>query len=286
MRSGQPSQTAQRAAAYRAVHQTLERGAIFTDPLASRLLDEQTTASLSEMAADESLRPMRLFIAARSRFSEDTMANCVAVGMRQVVVLGAGLDTFSLRNPFSDLGVRVFEVDYAATQSWKRERIKAAGLIEPQSLIFAPTDFEQENLSEDLTRAGFRLNQPAFFQWLGVVPYLTRGAISSTLKFISEVPEAVVVFDYAEPFQNYDAKRRANIIAVAESAAARGEPWLSLFDPADLHELLRSNGFKTVEDLGLPEIAERLYGDLRRNVTIGPGPHIVRAHREKRPATG
>jgi methyltransferase (TIGR00027 family) len=264
----------------------LEGGAIFTDPLASRLLDEQTTASLSEMAADESLRPMRLFIAARSRFSEDTMANCVAVGMRQVVVLGAGLDTFSLRNPFADLGVRVFEVDYAATQSWKRERIKAAGLIEPQSLIFAPTDFEQENLSEGLTRAGFRLNQPAFFQWLGVVPYLTREAVSSTLKFISEVPEAVVVFDYAEPFQNYHAKRRANIIAVAESAAARGEPWLGLFDPADLHELLRSNGFKTVEDLGLPEIAERLYGDLRRSVTIGPGPHIVRAHQEKAPAIG
>ena len=82
------------------------------------------------MAADESLRPLRLFIAARSRFSEDTMANCVSAGVRQVVVLGAGLDTFSLRNPFA--GVHVFEVDYAATQSWKRERIKAAGLVEPQ----------------------------------------------------------------------------------------------------------------------------------------------------------
>jgi methyltransferase (TIGR00027 family) len=278
MRSGQPSQTAQGAAAYRAVHQILEGGAIFKDPLASRILDEQTSASLSEMAADESLRPMRLFIAARSRFSEDTMANCVAVGMRQVVVLGAGLDTFSLRNPFADLGVRVFEVDYAATQSWKRERIKAAGLIAPQSLIFAPTDFERENLSEVLTRTGFRLDQPTFFQWLGVVPYLTKEAVSSTLKFISEIPKAVVVFDYAEPFQNYHAKRRANIIAIAESAAARGEPWLSLFDPADLHELLRSNGFKTVEDLGLSEIAEHLYGDLRRNVEIGPGPHIVRAY--------
>ena len=278
MRSGQPSQTARRAAAYRAVHQMLEGGAIFEDPLASRILDEQTTTSLSEMAADESLRPMRLFIAARSRFSEDTMANCVAVGVRQVVVLGAGLDTFSLRNPFTDLGIRVFEVDYAATQSWKRERIKAAGLIEPHSLIFAPTDFERESLSESLTRAGFRLKQPAFFQWLGVVPYLTREAVSSTLKFISEVPEAVVVFDYAEPFQNYPAERRASVVAVAESAAARGEPWLSLFDPADLHELLRSHGFKTVEDLGLPEIAERLYGDLRRNIRIGPGPHIVRAY--------
>jgi O-methyltransferase involved in polyketide biosynthesis len=258
LRSGQPSQTARGAAAYRAVHQILERGEIFKDPLASRILDEHTATSLNETAADESLRPLRLFIAARSRFSEDTMANCVAAG---------------------------FEVDYAATQLWKRERIKAAGLIEPQSLIFAPTDFERESLPESLTQVGFRLNQPAFFQWLGVVPYLTREAVSCTLSFISGVPEAVVAFDYAEPLQNYPAERRATIIAVAESAAARGEPWVSLFDPADLHELLRGNGFKIVEDLGLPEIAERLYGELRRNIAIGPGPHIVRAYREGAPAT-
>jgi methyltransferase (TIGR00027 family) len=202
MRHGRPSQTARGAAAFRAIHQTLEDGAIFKDPLASRILDEQTPVSLNEIAADEALRPMRLFIAARSRFSEDTMANCVAEGMRQVVVLGAGLDTFALRNPFATLGVLVFEVDYAATQVWKRERIRAAGLIEPQSLIFAPINFERESLSEGLTRVGFRLNQPAFFQWLGVVPYLTKEAVSSTLKFISGVPQAVVVFDYAEPFEN------------------------------------------------------------------------------------
>ena len=278
MRSGQPSRTARGAAAFRAIHQLLESGAIFKDPFASRILDDQTAASLNELAADKSLRPWRLFIAARSRFSEDAMADCVAAGTRQVVVLGAGLDTFSLRNPFADLGVRVFEVDYAATQSWKRERIKAAGLIEPQSLVFAPTDFERESLSEGLTRVGFRPNQPAFFQWLGVVPYLTREAVWSTLKFISEVPQAVVVFDYAEPFRNYPAERRASVMAVAESAAARGEPWLSLFDPAKLHELLRGEGFRTIEDLGLPEIAKRLYGDLKRDIAIGPGPHIVRAY--------
>jgi methyltransferase (TIGR00027 family) len=279
MRNGQPSQTAWGAAAYRAIHQTLEGGIIFKDPLAARILDEQTAVSLKEMAADESLRPMRLFIAARSRFSEDTMANCVAGGMRQVVVLGAGLDTFSLRNPFANLGVRVFEVDYAATQVWKRERMRAAGLIEPRSLTFAPIDFERESLAEGLTRVGFGLNKPAFFQWLGVVPYLTKEAVSSTLKFISEVPQACVVFDYAEPFQNYPAERRANVMATAERAAARGEPWLSLFDPAELSDLLRREGFTIVEDLGLPEIAERFYGDLRRYIRIGAGPHIVRANR-------
>lgn len=96
MREGQPSQTAQRAAAYRAIHQTLEDGVIFKDPLGSGLLDERTSAALSEIAANESVRPWRLFIAARSRFSEDAIATCVACGVRQVVVLGAGLDTFSL----------------------------------------------------------------------------------------------------------------------------------------------------------------------------------------------
>jgi O-methyltransferase involved in polyketide biosynthesis len=111
------------------------------------------------------------------------------------------------------------------------------------------------------------------------VPYLTREAVSSTLKFISAVPQAVVVFDYAEPFQNYPAERRANVIATAERAAARGEPWLSLFDPAELFELLRREGFTIVEDLGLPEIAERFYGDLGRDIRVGAGPHIVRANR-------
>jgi methyltransferase (TIGR00027 family) len=265
MRDGQPSQTARGAAAYRAIHQILDGGEIFKDPLASEILDEQTAASLDEMAANQALRPWRLFIAARSRFSEDTMATCVASGVRQVVVLGAGLDTFSLRNPFANLGVRVFEVDYAATQAWKRERIRAAGLIEPQSLIFAPVDFARESLSEGLTRVGFN------------VPYLTKETVSATLNFISEVPKAVVVFDYAEPFQNYPAERRASVMATAERAAARGEPWLSLFDPAEMFELLRCKGFQIVEDLGLREIAKRFYGDLRRDIKIGAGPHIVRA---------
>lgn len=278
MRDGQPSQTARGAAAYRAIHQKLEGGAIFKDPLASKILDQETAATLDEIAANASLRPWRLFIAARSRFSEDTMANCIACGVRQVVVLGAGLDTFSLRNPYADLGVRIFEVDYPSTQIWKRDRIRDAGLVEPPSTVFAPVNFERESLAQGLTRAGFKLDKPAFFQWLGVVPYLTKDAVSSTLKFISEVPNAAVVFDYAEPFQNYPVERRASVMATAERAAKRGEPWLSFFEPIELLQLLRGEGFNVIEDLGLPEIAERFYGVLKRDIVLGPGPHIVRAH--------
>ena len=277
MQTGEPSQTARGAAAYRAIHQTLEGGAIFSDPFAARILDEETRARLDETAADRSLRPWRLFIAARSRFSEDTLAACVIRGVRQVVVLGAGLDTFSLRNPHAGQGVRVFEVDYPATQGWKRERLKQAGIAVPASLTFAPVDFERQSLADGLKTAGFQADRPAFFQWLGVVPYLTREAVSLTLDFIAQVPVSEVVFDYAEPFENYLVERRADVMAIAANAASRGEPWLSLFDPAELSEMLHNKGFGVVEDLGLAEITDRFYGALKQGIVIGPGAHLVRA---------
>jgi methyltransferase (TIGR00027 family) len=279
VQSGQPSHTARGAAAYRAIHQTVESGTIFSDPFASRILDDETRARLDEIAADASQRPMRLFIVARSRFSEDTLAACVARGVCQVVVLGAGLDTFSLRNPHAAQGVRVFEVDHPATQGWKRERLKQAGLAVPSSLTFASVDFERQSLADGLMAAGFQADRPAFFQWLGVVPYLTREAISTTLDFIAGVPESEVVFDYAEPFENHPADRRAHLLAVAERMAALGEPWLSFFEPRELSEMLRNKGFGIVENLGLAEISGRFFGGLTQGIVIGPGPRIVRARR-------
>ena len=278
MRAGQPSRTALGAAAYRAVHQTLEGGVIFRDPLRLQILDDETRAGLDGMANDLSLRPMRLMIAARSRFSEETLAACVARGVRQVVVLGAGLDTFSLRNPHAGR-LRVFEVDYPATQDWKRERLEQAGLAVPDTLTFAPVDFERQSLADGLAAAGFRADRPAFFQWLGVVPYLTREAISQTLDYIAAVPESEVVFDYGEPFENYSEERRANVMAVAERAAARGEPWLSQFDPAEMSDLLHKAGFAEIEDLGMAALSERFYGALKKHARTGPGAHVVRAQR-------
>jgi methyltransferase (TIGR00027 family) len=281
VQTGQPSYTARGAAAYRAIHQTLEGGAIFSDPFAAKILDDETRARLDETAADPSLRPWRLFIAARSRFSEDTLAACVARGVRQIVVLGAGLDTFSLRNPHAGQGVRVFEVDYPATQGWKRERLKQAGLAIPPSLTFAPVDFERQSLADGLKAAGFRADRPASFQWLGVAMYLSRDAVSATLDFIARVPESEVVFDYAEPFENYPAERRENVMAVAARAASLGEPWLSLFDPVELSEMLRNKGFGVVEDLGLAELTERFYGALKQGIVIGPGAHVLRAQKTR-----
>jgi methyltransferase (TIGR00027 family) len=279
MRAGQPSQTARGAAAYRAIHQTLDGAAIFRDPHALKILDDETRASLDQIATDPSQRPMCLFIAARSRFSEDALAASVARGVTQIVVLGAGLDTFSLRNPFAGRGVRVFEVDYPSTQAWKRARLAEAGLTAPDSLTFAPVDFELQSLAEGLENAGFDRDRPAFFQWLGVVPYLTREAISSTLDFIAGIEGSAVAFDYTEPFENHTPERRANLIATGERAAARGEPWLSFFDPPELSAFLCDKGFGDIEDVGFVELVSRYSQRLSEGLPSGPGGHVVRAAR-------
>ena len=260
---------------HRAVHQTLEGGVIFTDPYALQILDDEARAGLPAFANDTSQRALRLFIAARSRFSEETMAACIARGTRQVVILGAGLDTFSLRNPHG--GVTVYEVDYPATQAWKRERLSQAGVALPPSLTFAPVDFERQSLAEGLTAAGFRADEPAYFQWLGVTPYLTREAMISTLDFIAAIKGAEVAFDYAEPFENYPPAMQANLRAVAERAASIGEPWLSLFNPPEMAALMQARQFAAFEDVTRGELAARYYGDLGQGLLAGPGPHVVRA---------
>ena len=214
MHERQPSRTALGAAGYRAAHQLLEGGKVFSDPLARTILGDGADAIIAGLSAGPAHQGMRIFMAARSRFAEDCLGVAVSRGVRQAVVLGAGFDTFALRNPYSDLGLRVFEVDHPATQAWKRKRLSEVGLAIPASLTFAAIDFESDDLGHGLRDAGFDPDRPAFFIWLGVVPYLGRAAIAATLRYIASVPESEVVFDYSEPLENYPPERRAEIVAL------------------------------------------------------------------------
>jgi methyltransferase (TIGR00027 family) len=133
MLTGQPSRTALGAAGLRAAHQVLDRAAIFADPLALRILGPDADAMVQEAATDISRQRLRWFIAIRSRIAEDALAAAVKRGVRQLVVLGAGLDTTAYRTPPSD-DLRIFEVDHPATQLWKRERLAEAAIALPASI--------------------------------------------------------------------------------------------------------------------------------------------------------
>lgn len=278
MEDRKPSQTALGAAGYRAAHQSRDGGRIFLDPLARAILGAEADAIIGALTADPAQTPARIFMAARSRFAEDCLAAAVARGVRQAVVLGAGLDTFGLRDPHADQGLRTFEVDHPATQAWKLKRLAEAGLVAPASLTFAAIDLERQELGQGLLQAGFEPHRPAFFLWLGVVPYLRPAAISATLRYIASVPGSEVVFDYSEPLENYPDDRRAEMVARGARAAQRGEPWLSHFDPVEIGRELEGLGLEDQEDLNLAGIAVR-YLDASAQVAPGPGPHVIRARR-------
>jgi methyltransferase (TIGR00027 family) len=276
MQTGQPSRTALSAAAHRATHQVAEQGRIFTDPLALRILGPDADAIVAQMAADPARRGMRLFIAARTRFAEDALAAAVARGVSQLVVLGAGLDTFAYRNPFEAEGLKVFEVDHPATQAWKRRRFAEAGIAPPPSLTYTPVDFERSSLGEGLAAAGFAGDQPSFFTWAGVVPYLTREAVTATLGFIAALRGgAAVTFDYSDPPASLPPDQRAAQAERAEAVAAAGEPWITYFAPEELAGELRAMGFSEIEDLGPAQIAARYFGVPNSDRTKGG--HLLRA---------
>src|SRR5689334_12859368 len=124
MQPGQASLTARRAATHRAVHQLIEGGAVFADPFAVAILNEAPDAIVADALTNPERRAMRLFIAARHRFADDIVTAAAQRGARQLVILGAGLDTSAYRNRRDEL--RVFEVDHPATQAWKRDRLREA----------------------------------------------------------------------------------------------------------------------------------------------------------------
>jgi methyltransferase (TIGR00027 family) len=205
-------------------------------------------------------RDLRAFVAARSRYVEDRLAEAVARGVRQYVVLGAGLDTFAYRNPFA--GLRVFEVDFPATQAWKRELLGEAGIDLPDGLRFVPLDFEYQTLGEGLAEAGFDGGSAAFFGCLGVVPYLTLEAFRATLGVIAQMPAGSGVgFDYAVAPESLSAVGRTAFDALAGRVAAAGEPFRLFFTPEEMEGELRGAGFKRMEQLDSDRLNEIYFKD-------------------------
>jgi methyltransferase (TIGR00027 family) len=266
MQPREPSRTAWGAARHRAVHQLIEDGRIFADPLAVPILggeldDAEENVLRLDRDNEPGTRALRFFIVARSAYAEARLAEAVAErGVTQLVVLGAGFDTFAYRNPFPQL--RVFEVDHPATQAWKRERLAAMDVASERWPIFAGVDFEIESFGERLIEVGFDPAQRTFVFWLGVSMYLTPQAIDATLAAVAGWPGGgEIVFDYAEPPKaGMSEQGLAARAALAERVAAAGEPFTAGLEPEALHARLAGLGHAEVEDLGSLDLAERFLG--------------------------
>ncbi|MGA2216822.1 MAG: class I SAM-dependent methyltransferase [Terracidiphilus sp.] len=259
MKTGRASKTALGVAIRRAAHQLMDDPPILVDPIAVPLIG-RGHQRLMERAMHPVGRDFRAFMAVRSRYTEDRLADAVGQGVSQYVVLGAGLDTFAYRNPFA--GLRVFEVDFPATQEGKRAMLAEAEIPIPENLTFVPLDFEYHTLAEGLVEAGFEARKPAYFGWLGVVPYLTLEAFRSTVTDIARLPAGTAVsFDYALSPETLSLLGRMAFDRLAERVAAAGEPFQLFFTKETLELELRRAGFRRVEQLDYEQINERYFKD-------------------------
>ena len=274
MEEGRPSLTAVGCAMHCAAHLLWDDyPKIFEDTLAmafSGCSDEQTlrerlnalsaetAAKFGSELAQSSVRNTRAVAVVRNRYVEDELDLALERGVTQYVILGAGLDSFAYRRADLANTLRVFEVDHPATQAWKRIRLTESGVPTPSNLVFVPLDFERQSLIESLEKSGYRSNTAGFFSWLGVTMYLTPGAIFGTLRTVASMLQGTqIIFEYAATDELLDDESRRSLEVTRNICAARGEPWLSFFEPSHLADKMRKLKFAEVWDFGPAEANAR-----------------------------
>ncbi|HXA47747.1 MAG TPA: SAM-dependent methyltransferase [Burkholderiaceae bacterium] len=278
-----PKPSAQRVATLRAAHQLLDSPLVLEDPLALKILgDEDETALRANPSQynDPLSKGLRASLVVRSRLAEDECEKAAENGVRQYVILGAGLDTYAYRSKSCDKQYpsRIFEVDLPETQQWKRACLRAANIQIPDAVTYVPINFEQDTLARVLAAAGFRQDQPAFFSWLGVTMYLEEDAIMETLRYITSCAKgSAVVFDYLIAPSLLTPMERVVINLVATRVAERGEPWKTYFEPDLLAEKLHSLGFKIAHNVSRDALSQRYLSNRVDDLSLGNSSRLMHA---------
>jgi methyltransferase (TIGR00027 family) len=294
MEEGRPSATARGAAILRAAHLLLDdEPKILKDDFAShfsgvenetalRAALERMQANFAQHASPEFahslLRHLRASVTMRSRYTEDELSKAIARGVRQYVILGAGLDSFAYRRRDLAEVLRVFEVDHPATQQWKRTRLQELQIALPPNLTFIPINFEQQTVTAALRAGGYRPEEPAFFSWLGVIGYLTEEATFKTLReVVAAAPGSEIVFGYGVQEALLDEESRQMRTFVKAGVAAQGEPILSLFEPTSLATRVKELGFAQVWDFGPEEANAQYFAGRTDGLRVANLNHLMKA---------
>lgn len=284
MEENQVSRMAMFAAYIRGYHAEHDAPKVFNDFLANHLLGEEERAAFDQQMIESVRRfnpasaeafPNQAAIVAwvmqgmgappivlsRARYNEDSLEEAVRQGVKQYVILGAGLDTFVFRRPELLEQLQVYEVDHPATQAFKRRRLAELGWEIPAQLHFVPVDFTKESLAAALTRSSYDPQDLTFFSWLGVTYYLPREAVFATLHAIADIAPngSKVIFDYYDTEAYIPEKASPRVQIGLKVVQQMGEPMKAGFDPLTLAADLAPLGLRVQEDLSPWDIQFRYF---------------------------
>jgi methyltransferase (TIGR00027 family) len=238
------------------IEQNLAQALPFFEPELAASCPDQATALAWVMRAQST--PITL---SRGRYTEDRLELAVEHGVRQYVILGAGLETFAFRR--SDLvdHLQIFEVDHPATQAFKRTRLAELGWELPPQLHFVPMDFEKDGLALALEGASYDAQVVSLFSWLGVTYYLTPDVVLAMLRAIAEIAPAgsSVIFDYIDLEAFIPGQVATRMQRMQEIVRRTGEPMRAGFDPSTLATDLEGIGLRLQENLSPSDIEERYF---------------------------
>lgn len=268
----EPDNTAVRVALWRALHVEVDAP--------PHVIEDVVGLQLAAPGDDWRSRPdmnpeftsrFRAGIVARARFVEDLVAEQAERGVRQYVVLGAGLDTFAQRRPELASRLGVFEIDQPGTQAWKRRRLVELGFGVPDFLHLVPVDFEAgASWRERLVASGFDARAPAVIACTGVSMYLTKDAVAATLRDAAAfAPGSTLAMTYLLPADLGAPEERAGRDASERGARASGTPFKSFFAPEEMLALARDAGFANARTVPAATLAERYFAGRADDVRPG-----------------
>lgn len=268
----------------RALHIAIDAAPpVFDDAIAAELLPGYLRRFINRQVALprwRRLRPvdpagtaMRSQIVVRARYAEDCLAEARASGASRYVILGAGLDTYALRQraPHMD----VLEIDHPATQNWKRRLLRERGFDLPPALAFLPVDFERASLAD-----AWVVNSSAdFISWLGTTYYLSREGIADTLTKLAACTQggSQLVLDYwREPS---DRVINPLLWGTRIAVALQGEPMRSFFAPDEIEDLAVQSGWRVMENCPPAEQTRRYLAGRSDRLRVPSFAYLLRLER-------
>ncbi len=200
----------------------------------------------------------------RTRFIDDLIKKSAASGSEQYVILGAGYDLRAHRLELPS-SLKIFEVDQPEVQARKRSKLPKE-LPNSENVTYVSIDFNHQSLAEQLLAAGFDQSKSTVFTLEGVSQYITKEAITSTIKELAALTQntsSTFFISYVDELLDKDpescfgkgypkAAKRAEIIKGL--AAKAGEPWISFYTAEEIEGLLSQNGFIVKENKSLEDL--------------------------------
>lgn len=284
MISGEASRTSMLTALSRAAHLEFDSAPyLIEDRFAFDLVDPEFQPFIEAFKGlgdvHQDIKDLRYYVPFRGRYTEDLLESAYASGARQYLILGAGLDSYALRQD-PDMGdLKIIEIDHPDTQVAKLERMQTLALVAPENVTYMPCDFEKTPLRDALFEAKFSNASKSFCAWIGVTMYISKDAVLKTLETVSDMmaPGSEIFLEYFPVDEELDDSGRRVRDFVASYTADLGEPIHNHYSVAEMSDVLLQSGFSSVSPVSMAA-AEKDYFSMRTDgVRLVSNFHLIQA---------